>query len=392
MRRVGWALLVTVLVLALLEGAARLVHEGWLVRRTAEGVTSDRAPLLVPHPTRLFRFVEGPVELEGVHARIDADGLRMSARPGPAYAPLVLTLGDSSVFGHGVPDGQTLHDQLQLQLTRQGTPVRVRCGATPGYSTAQTRVLLDEVGWETEPDLLVVANLWSDSHLDRFRDAEVMARGAGPPSALYGLLRYGLDRLRGRPTAARVAWPTASDVGVRRVPLPEYRDHLDAIADDALARGIGVVFLGLPHAAWVEAGGATTGASAPYLATLRAVAEARGVPYVDGTAALLAAPRRGELFTDGLHPSAAGHRLLARALVTRLGEAGWPRARLVPLGGPSGVTVPEDPWDGTRYAASGSLRAVVEEGGGEPDPAEDLLPSPSAAGGEESPARGPPPR
>ena len=33
----------------------------------------------------------------------------------PPDAPLILTLGDSSVFSHGVEDGRTLHDALQAQ-------------------------------------------------------------------------------------------------------------------------------------------------------------------------------------------------------------------------------------------------------------------------------------
>lgn len=216
----------------------------------------------------------------------------------------MLILGDSSVFGHAIPDGRTLHDQLQQRLGRDGIPARVRRAAAPGYTTVQSRVAFDEVGWRLGPSLLVVANWWSDSHLDRYRDAEVLARRwVGEASALCGLLRQAVDRGRGGEGFRRVGWPTAA-AGVRRVPLADHRAHLDALLDEARSRGVGVAVRGLPHAAWVASGDSTTGAGAPYralrgrgagLRRLRApwaAVHRRAAPPGDGSPAPRAGGRR----------------------------------------------------------------------------------------------------
>ena len=313
MNRAARAALVTVAFFVVLEGGARLVPGGWT--RSQEAANTP----MVPDPARIFRLPPGTVYLTEVPAVIDDDGLRVSVAEGPPKAPLILTIGDSSVFGHGVADGATLHDQLQARLARAGIPTRVRCGGSPGYSTVQSLALLDEVGWDAEPALLVVASMWSDSRLDRYRDEDLVGRGSIlDRSSLFTLIRWGVRTVTGQPTTQKVAWPTPSDAGIRRVPLATYRDNLDAIFTQARDHSVGVVVLGLPHAAWVAEGGTTTGAAAPYLAVLRSVAEARGVPYVDGTDTFV---QRGEgltLFRDQLHPNAEGHALLAQALADTL--------------------------------------------------------------------------
>jgi len=41
----------------------------------------------------------------------------------------IITLGDSSIFGHGVEDAWTLHGQLKGALAAQSTSADVLCGA-----------------------------------------------------------------------------------------------------------------------------------------------------------------------------------------------------------------------------------------------------------------------
>jgi hypothetical protein len=381
MNRPTRAFIVSACVLLALEIGARSVPDAWLVHHTETGVTSEAATAMLPDANRIFRFAPGRVFMAETPATADADGLRISAVEGPANAPLILTLGDSSVFGHGVADGQTLHDRLQEELTRTGQPVRVRCGGTPGYSTVQSLALLQEVGWALKPALLVVANLWSDSRLDRYRDREVLGRiGWTDHVALLRLLRWGIQTARGGPTATQVAWPTPSDAGIRRVPLPEYRDNLDTILREARSRDVGVLVLGLTHASWVAAGKAEGGTAAPYLAVLRSVAEAHDVPYVDGTDTFVRAQTKEPLFSDNLHPTGAGHALLARAVTDALHHAGWPRRDLVPLGGSTRGPLPDDPSDGTTVAPDDSLRRSLDRTATEPrSTAVGLGPPPAAA-------------
>lgn len=378
--RAARAALVTVAFFVVLEAGARLVPARWT--RAQEAANTP----MVPDPARIFRLPPGTVYLTEVPAVIDDDGLRVSAAEGPAKAPLILTIGDSSVFGHGVADGATLHDQLQARLARAGIPTRVRCGGSPGYSTVQSLALLDEVGWDAEPALLVVASMWSDSRLDRYRDTDLVGRGSIlDRSSLFTLIRWGVRTAAGQPTTQKVAWPTPSDAGIRRVPLATYRDNLDAIFTEARDHTAGVVVLGLPHAAWVSEGTTTTGAAAPYLAVLRSVAEARGVPYVDGTDTFV--QRGGTLFRDQLHPNAEGHALLAQALTDTLVDARWPENALLPAWGATTDPLPADSYEGTTAAPADSVRRAMTPGFMEPEGKRGLLAPPPSAGTKGRPAR-----
>ena len=79
---------------------------------------------------------------------------------------------------------------------------------------------------------------------------------------------------------------------------------------------------------------------------LRDVAKARGVPFVDGVATFRAYTGGDVLFSDGLHPSATGHDLLADAACNTLVSSGWPGTKVLPTVGASNVEVPADPQDG----------------------------------------------
>jgi len=380
MKKFVRAVLVTVGAFALLEVGARLVPARWT--EPGSSVNGAQATAMLPDPHRIFRFPPGAVRLADTPTLVDSDGLRISAAQGPADAPLIFTSGDSSIFGHGVRDGDTLHDQLQAKLTRAGKPVRVRCGASPGYSTVQALAVLDEVGWPSKPSLLVVAPMWSDSRLDRYRDAEVIERGSFlDHSAFFKLLRWGVRTARGQPTMWKVAWPTPSDAGVRRVPLAEYRENLDAILTQARAHNAGVVMLGLPHASWVAEGNTRSGSSAPYIDALRSVAEARQVPYVDGTDTFVRLGVGRTLFIDRLHPTGVGQGLLAQAVTDVLLKSEWPANALIPGSGTTETPLPADPYDGTTLAPADSMRRSMNPGFMEPEGKKRGLPSPPATAG-----------
>lgn len=329
--------------LGLLEISARLFPE-------------PRAPELVvfqPHPTRIWALEEGEDMAAMVRVRIDADGLRLPAKPGPEEGPVILTVGDSSIFGHGVPDGDTLHDQLQKQLEDGGLPTRVLCGAVPGYSTLQSERLLDEVGWARRPKLLVVANLWSDNNIDGFTDAALMAALQGPSaklernlshSALFRQTRQQVNQLFGRPTRWKVSWPTASQQGVRRVPLPDYAKALGRIFEAARTRQVGVVVVALSNT-WLFSHDRNAATSwKPYFETQKLMADAWQVPYLDSLPALQATGLpSGALFVDALHPSGQGHGTIARLISDLLLQKGWPSLPVPPASAP---ILPADPGGG----------------------------------------------
>ena len=224
--------------------------------------------------------------------------------------------------------------------------------------------------------------MWSDSRLDRYRDAEVIERGSFlDDSAFFKLLRWGVRTANGQPTAWKVAWPTPSDAGVRRVPLGEYREHLDAILTQARAHNAGVVMLGLPHASWVAEGNTHSGSSAPYIDVLRSVAVARHVPYVDGTDTFVRLGAGRTLFIDRLHPTGDGQTLLAQAITDVLLTSDWPADALIPASGTTETPLPADPYDGTTAAPADSMRRSMNPGFMEPEGKKRGLPSPPVTAG-----------
>ena len=331
-----------------------------------------RGIVLRPHPTRIWTLGEPPEEPgHPPNYLLTSQGNRHPALPAPPGSPLVLTTGDSSIFGDGLRDGQTLHDVLQAGLAARGVPARVETIAVPGHSTLQTRATLDEVGWSMSPTLLVVGNRWSDSNLDAFRDAELLAAVGGAIGRAEGILvksmffrqlRRGLNQAMGKPSSRKIAWPTPGATGVRRVPIADYVANLEAMFDEAGRRGVGVVVLGLANAPMVRDGLSSAQEWSPYVQVQAAVAAAHGVPRVDALAVYRQSGLGARaLFQDELHPSAAATRFLAEAVAAAILEAGWPTGVPLPRSA-APITPPPDPFDGKGVLGEKSVQLDVLDG------------------------------
>lgn len=336
----------TVAVLTILEGAARFaapVAPEWQPG-DAPGV------IMNGHPTRLWGMSPGVQNNAGARATINASGLRgpLPVVPRPAGHQRVMVLGDSSFFGHGVEDDSTIPVRLGEALTERGIAVDTVNGAIPGYSTEQSLLLLDELGWSLEPTLLVLANLWSDNSADGFRDADllrttrVFRENPLSGSALFRLTAGWIDQLRGGGGGRIITWTRESawpEDGQRRVPLGDYARNLDTMAREAAARGVGVVFLA-PANVGIARGDVPPGASwDPYFEAQAAVAAWHGSPVVSARVAMQGAAV-DTLFVDAMHPSAEGARILATAVADALVAEDWPRNRLLARGeafDPSGL-------------------------------------------------------
>ncbi len=340
-----------VVAMAVLLGVAMLLGEGiarlagpsipyWQARDTG-GV------IMVGHPTRLWGMATGVRQNAGTTATINASGLRgpLPEVPRPRLRERVMITGDSSFFGHGVPDDATSAALLAGRLRAAGIDAETVNASIPGYSTEQTRLLLDEVAWAMEPTLLVVANLWSDFNFDHFRDADLLRtqrtfyQNPLARSAFFQVLAGGIDRLRGGEGARIVTWTRRSawpEKGTRRVPVTRYAENLDAIVRDARARDIGVVFLAPTNRDMARGGlsGDIAGEDVrrPYFDAQAKVAAHHGLPVVDTLAPLTAAAVGGDadpLYVDEMHPSAAGNAVIAEAIAATLKAAGWPTNRLL---------------------------------------------------------------
>ncbi len=311
---------------------------------------TESALEMVPHPTRLWGLNPGVVTAAGLVHEINEDQLRAVPDTGAAYR--VFTVGDSSVFGHGLKDPDTLHVQLSQDLAEAGTPTDVFCGAVPGYSTEQSLVILDEVGWDLDLDLIIIGSLWSDNNFGEFVDAVWMAELRKPSRRIDFFLSHSYgwrwlrlaqneddsSELRIRSGSLPIGWirsPEKPVHGRRRVPLQDYAANLDTMLLQAAERGVGALVLPpcnrgrleLPEpAAWDI-----------YFETMAQVSDRRGVLRVDACEVLAAAGLDGEeAFLDKMHPTGAANAAYSRAIVASLMEAGWPE-RPIPDGSPPPV-------------------------------------------------------
>jgi lysophospholipase L1-like esterase len=345
--RVVASIVVIVVIATMLEQGARFVGAEFPEWRLADAA----GVVMSGHPTRLWALSPGPKRNAGVIATINALGMRGPAPedPKPAGRLRVLVLGDSTYFGHGVADEDTFPAQLQARL-RAGSPdapgldVEVLNGGVPGYSTEQTRIQLDEVGWALAPDLLVVGNLWSDNNVDSFRDEDLLAtaraRANNPlyTSHFFRLLVSAVDEARGGDGARLVTWTRQTqwpETGSRRVSLRRYAENLDFFAREAATRGIGVAILAPCNIGIID-GRYGDGASWDvFFDAQRQVAAHHGIPLIETLPALRAAAGGAPdaLFLDVMHPSTAGHAVFAQAADEALRAAGWPTERLLATGG-----------------------------------------------------------
>ncbi len=331
--------------------------------------TAGEGRMLTPDPGRLWRL--GPPNVSGQHYSVDDDGFRASAVEAAADAPLILTLGDSSVFGHAVDDGEAIHDGMQASLAALGVSARVRTLAVPGYSTVQTLRVMDELGWALQPRVLVIGSLWSDSTLDVVRDLDLYAAYAHPVAriellltnlSLFRVTRRTLNGLRGLPAERTISWPQPGDTGLRRVPVQDYAANMEFMVSQAQERGIGVVILALASNAMTGRGRDSSDPAYPYQDVQYRVADAHNLPYVDMVRVFRSSGMTlNQLYGDDLHPSGTGSTLLGQAIASALVETGFPGRVTIPTPAPP-VLAGSDRWDGAAVADHRSVAGDLATG------------------------------
>lgn len=296
-------------------------------------VTRTGAPYLPGNPYLLWEMVPGTRTEMDATVSVNSLGFRGAevSELKPSGVKRVVVLGDSTVYGHGVEDRETFSEQLSKRL---GDRVQVLNLGTPGYSSAQSINLMTMRGWRLQPDVVVIANLWSDNNFDSFVDKTLLserrdaassrfptAAGILQSSALYRWLDWHL-RLSGRAGEVEtVGWmlgrtPTG---GHRRVSVNDYAANLQLLAGEAEARGAEVLFLAFANA--VDLGDETDGAIAwpLYREVMQAVAKRTGAPFLTVESAFSSSGLGHEaLFLDEMHPTPAGHTIIAETLSAAL--------------------------------------------------------------------------
>jgi hypothetical protein len=362
-----YALLASVLGLLLLESLLRLAApSGGLMQGDPEQ-TMDGSSAIMMHgnPFLLWELAPGDRTEAGGNVHINKNGFRDGDR-GAKRRPRAIVLGDSSVYGFGVSD-----DQVFTTLLEAAVDADIINGGVPGYSTTQALNMLFGRGLALDPDLLIVATLWSDNNFDSFVDSEQLSRYAAwrrtrqasvqgllERSAIYRTLEFTMKQQQ----PGRVSWMELrrqTPSGQRRVPIQTYAQHLAEFCTVMAERGGGVVFMVLPNRNDMDHS-VTNPPWAPYREVMRRTAKACGAPIVELPEAF-ATQGQPFLFLDEMHPSPPGHALMAKAIEQTLRSAGWPDKPLQTRAPAQPITPPADPFEG-RGAELGLFGGDQQQG------------------------------
>ncbi|NOY26293.1 MAG: SGNH/GDSL hydrolase family protein [Oligoflexia bacterium] len=346
-RRLAYATVVFLLLMATGEAVARLGFQADLrAWQSPPPQPEEDAPLMRGNPYLLWELAPGVRDQRGFPIRINSLGLRGPelAVPKPPGRRRLVTVGDSSVFGDGVADGQVFGEITARTL---GPEVDLVNAAVPGYSTFQCLNLLRMRVMDLQPDLLVIANLWSDNNFDSFVDRDLLSAYAAwdqspvaklrrllSASALFRLADWRL-RVAGRAQRLhKVGFTLGSEIklGPRRVAIQDYARNLDTMVDLARSHGAEVLFMVLANREDLKRGRHPPAAWEPYRQVMRDTARRRGAQIIEVPRLFLSSGRSAdELFVDEMHPSALGHRIIARELTDLLRLAAWPQGGTVSI-------------------------------------------------------------
>ena len=371
----------------------------------------EGAPNMPGNPYLIYEIPPGDRYEQGTTIHMNALGLRGPELeiPKPGGTRRFMTTGDSSVFGFGVADEEVFDKVAAAEL---GPPAEAVCAAIPGYSTYQSLNLLRMRALQADPDLLVIANIWSDNNFDSFVDKELLASYGTYEEGFAGRTRRllahsaifrALDwELRVKPSAKasnKVGWMigTGEQIGVRRVAIDDYAHNLETLVQVALGRGGEVVFVLLANNEdMAEEVNPERKAWTPYRKVMEDTATRHGAPLIDVPALFQASGlERGALFLDEMHPTPAGHAIMGHALATLLAEHSWAQGGTVMGHGTGGeIEDYEDPFVGEGSDASSS---GPQGGPGDPGPSAGGAPGspggdPNAGaspGGDPGPSPGP---
>jgi len=320
--------------LALLEG--RRSFEAALTRsaRLAPGASANLGDLIRPSldpdivyelaPDLHVSFLGAPLSTSHAGFR-DRD----YSTEKPAGTFRVLGVGDSIMFGWGVGDGEDYLSLVEAQLAARhvGGPVEILNTAVPGYNSVMEVATLRGKGIAYAPDLVIVGLCGNDASLPYFLQA--------PPEVLAFDRSFLADFVRNRFAAGseddetaflvnrpvKAGWRHTRDEDAARVPalyahmvgLPAFRNAMQELKRLSEAHGFGVLLLYYPGAPR-EMREIISDVGLPSLSTAPAVRRF-STAHGGGEAALALLHHNAR----DPHPSQAGHRLIADALLEYLG-------------------------------------------------------------------------
>jgi lysophospholipase L1-like esterase len=321
--------------------------------------SKEGAPTLKGNPYLLFEFAPGVRHEQGVIVNINSLGLRGPEIeiPKPRITKRLITTGDSSVFGFGVEDKEVFSSIVDSRL---GENVEAINGAIPGYSSYQSINLMKLRGLKTEPDLFVIANIWSDNNFDSFVDKDLLAVYTGFEESIWGKFQLLLQksniyrvadwklRVKKQQQKIRtVSWQVGSSnhIGARRVEINDYAANLEILVSMALSTNAEVVFVMLANEDDLKSEGGDK-AWTPYREVMEDTAKRVGAPVIKVVELFKASGlTKEQLFLDEMHPTTAGHKIIGDALADMLESYDWANGGSIMGKGNNGIrSAYEDPF------------------------------------------------
>jgi lysophospholipase L1-like esterase len=234
----------------------------------------------------------------------------------------VLFIGDSTVFGLGVPLDNTFAHLATSQLgaLAPGRRSEYLIGAIPGSTSFQSRVLLARL-LPYRPDL-VVFYVGARNDPDRaryFRDSAWPERHARRQAAWHDV-----RTLRALEFMADAAWKKwlrrlRPRTWQARVPPDEFEANMKAMLEATRRAGVPAVVLLPPYS---ESLAAHQKIIPYYQDILREAAVSYGAPHPELQRIFALHEESAVYFEDGIHPSAKGHQLIADEIVRVVRESG----------------------------------------------------------------------
>ncbi len=372
-RKLLYSLVPVVVLLCGAEIVARLV--GPPPSHVAEHIFGTPPPFIELDPAVGWRYTPGALVHDpdyeawarvhglpippSVEMTINDRGMR-DTPVGPDKPPgqlRVYSMGDSSVFGSGTPWDESFSQRLERRLNRarghdpdaEPRAVEVMNAGVAGYSSFQAMALLED-NLDLQPDVVIAYLMNSD----------LMEYRGSPDSVWFHKWYRGVDlSVLQHSTALRwLSWwhsyvlplRRAADGMLLRVRVEDFRENLRGLLSLSRRHDFAVIFVVPPLPSDLEhpedarlhllrgpddrarmeadlqqavAAEHWTGQTRTHFREAMVLeADAAGVPIVDGPTLFLdawqAAPDRYQgadaLFVDRIHPSSAGHALLADAL------------------------------------------------------------------------------
>ena len=236
----------------------------------------------------------------------------------------VVALGSSSTYGYGVTARDAWAARLEELLERAGTRAEVINAGVPGATAERLRWFLGGVVLPLDPDVVVVDLSFNDRSISGVADERahfraMTTRGIGQLERLferwaaarrdraYGAFVQGLDGGREVPAADRERFSLA--------PARRFQESLRDMAAACREAGVALVLVQEPRRA-----GPGSVSLADYHAAIAELGRELGLPVVSPQAPLDAA--KEPVFLDAVHPTAAGHRIIALTVAAALAEAG----------------------------------------------------------------------